>query len=411
MTNIGFHYFPDTVHYQKKDLDTWLPKLKELKASWLTLQAPLQRAIPEGFIKELIKADIQPLLHFHLRPDQLPTQDQCKLFFDTYARWGVEYVILFDRPNERDAWGSISWAQSDLVERFLDLYLPLAEEALKSGLIPVFPPLEPGGDYWDTMFLRAALAGLQRRGSKPLLDAVVLSAYAGTNGHGLNWGLGGPERWPDSHPYFNPEGSEDHRGFRIVDWYLALSETVLERRLPLLMLGLKGSDEEDEDNQQDAQIAQLLSGKQITGVEPLLEEVLGGMFWLLAADAESEFRDEAWYTADGQANPVAEAYQGLYAPRTEKARGGYRIDHYLLLPTYEWGVADWHLEVIRGFIKKHQPTVGFSLREAAHAKRVTILGGEEHFNEDDLSQLRNQGSVVRRIKGDGTKVAAQLAAI
>jgi len=411
MTKIGFHYFPDTVHYQKKDLDTWLPKLRELKASWLTLRAPLQRAIPEGFIKELIKADIQPLLHFHLRPDQLPTQDQCKLFFDTYARWGVEYVILFDRPNVRDAWGSISWAQSDLVERFLDLYLPIAEEALKSGLIPVFPPLEPGGDYWDTMFLRAALAGLQRRGSKPLLDAAVLSAYAGTNGHGLNWGMGGPERWPDSQPYFKPEGSEDHRGFRIVDWYLALSETVLEKRLPLLMLGLKGSDEEDEDRQQDAQIAQLLSGKQVTGVEPLPEEVLGGMFWLLAADAESEFRDEAWYTADGQANPVAEAYQRLYAPRTEKSPDGYRIDHYLLLPTYEWGVADWHLEVIRGFIKKHQPTVGFSLREAAHAKRVTILGGEEHFNEDDLSQLRNQGSVVRRIKGDGTKVAAQLAAI
>lgn len=412
MTNIGFHYYPDTDHYRKRDLEIWLPRLKELKASWLTMQAPLQRAIPEHFLKELLKADIQPVLHFHLRPDQLPPQEDLKLFFDTYARWGVEYVVLFDRPNLRAAWGSISWAQSDLVERFLDLYLPIAEEAVRSGLRPVFPPLAPGGDYWDTMFLRAGLAGLQRRGSKPLLDAILLSAYAGANDHDLNWGSGGPERWPGAHPYFTPEGGEDHRGFRIVDWYLALSETILERRLPVIMMGLKGGgDQEGDDEPQEVDMAALLMERSVAGMEPLPEEVLGGMFWLLAADADSEYAEDAWYDPEGQGSPVVAAYQGLFSSPTEKAEGGYRFDHYLLLPTYEWGVADWHLEVIRGFVKKHRPTVGFSLREAAHAKRVTILGGEEHFREKDLDQLRNNGSVVRRIKGDGTKVAAQLAAI
>jgi hypothetical protein len=412
MTNIGFHYFPDTEHYRKRDLDTWLPRLKELKASWLTMRAPLQRAVPEYFLKELLKADIQPVLHFHLRPDQLPAQEDLKLLFDTYARWGVEYVILFDRPNLRGEWGSISWAQSDLVERFLDLYLPIAEEAVHSGLKPSFPPLAPGGDYWDTMFLRAGLAGLQRRGSKHLLNSILLSAYAGANGHDLHWGLGGPERWPEAHPYYAPEGSQDHRGFRIVDWYLALSETILERRLPVFMLGLKGSrDALADDQPQEVQMAALLMGRSTSELEPLPEEVLGGMFWLLTADAESESAEDAWYAPDGQGSPVVEAYQSLFSSPAEKATGGYRFDHYLLLPTYEWGVADWHLEVIRGFVKKHRPTVGFSLREAAHAKRVTILGGEEHFHEEDLDQLRHNGSVVRRIKGDGTKVAAQLAAI
>ncbi len=412
MTKIGFHYFPDTDHYRKRDLDIWLPRLKELKASWLAMQAPVQRAIPESFLKDLLKADIQPLLHFHLRPDRLPSQDSLKLFFDTYARWGIQYVILFDRPNLREEWGSISWAQSDLVERFLDIYLPIAEEAVRSGLIPVFPPLAPGGDYWDTMFLRAGLAGLQRRGSKPLLENIVLSAYAGANEHGLNWGRGGPERWPESHPYFTPEGSQDHRGFRIVDWYLALSETILERRLPVIMLGLKGNqDAESEGDPQEVQMAELLLERSASGLEPLPEEVKGGMFWLLAADADSEYAGDAWFRANGDASPVVEAYQGLFSSSPKKALDGYRFDHYLLLPTYEWGVADWHLEVIRGFVKKHQPTVGFSLREAAHAKRVTILGGEEHFHEEDLEQLRHNGSVVRRIKGDGTKVAAQLAAI
>ena len=94
-----------------------------------------------------------------------------------------------------------------------------------------------------------------------------------------------------------------------------------------------------------------------------------------------------------------------------KSHGKFRISHYLLLPTFEWGIADWHLEVTRGFIKRHQPTIGFSLDEAVQADQVTVLGGVEHFSENELSQLRNQGCLVRRIEGDGTKIASMLAAI
>lgn len=412
MNKIGFHYFPDTEHYRKQDLDRWLPRLRELKAGWLTMEAPAGRAIPEFFLKELLKSEIQPLLHFRLRPDQLPARESMKLFFDTYARWGVEYVVLFDRPNMRDTWGSFSWARSDLVERFLDLYLPLAESAIRSGLTPVFPPLEPGGDYWDTMFLRAGLAGLQRRGSTVLLDDIVLSAYAGTYGHPLDWGIGGPERWPEVHPYFTPEHSEDHRGFRIVDWYLTLSEAILETRLPIFMLGLNGHRPDPGEGQaQEVEMARLLLKKAGDGIEPLPTEVQGGMFWLLSTEDDSEQVHRRWFAADGTPTALVEDYQELFTPPAKKTVEGYRFDHYLLLPTYEWGVADWHLEVIRGFVKKHRPTVGFSLIEAAHAKRVTVIGGEEHFTEDDIRQLRGNGTVVRRVLGDGTKVAAQLAAI
>jgi hypothetical protein len=86
----------------------------------------------------------------------------------------------------------------------------------------------------------------------------------------------------------------------------------------------------------------------------------------------------------------------------------FPIKHYLLLPAYEWGVSDWHLDVIKPFVRKHQPTIGFSLAEAALAEEVTVIGGEQSFSEESLSELRSKGCRVERISGDGTSIATQL---
>jgi hypothetical protein len=86
------------------------------------------------------------------------------------------------------------------------------------------------------------------------------------------------------------------------------------------------------------------------------------------------------------------------------------ISHYLLLPTYEWGIAEWHLEAIRPFVKKYRPTVGYSVEEAAKAARVTVIGGEQSFPAESLEKLAMAGCLVERISGDGTSIATQLAA-
>ena len=117
--------------------------------------------------------------------------------------------------------------------------------------------------------------------------------------------------------------------------------------------------------------------------------------------------------ANGASRAIATSSSRIgTASRPEaKQLDDFPISHYLLLPSFEWGVADWHLKVARPFIKRHQPTVGFSIAEAEKAKQVTVIGGEEQFPEADLAQLRGQGCVVRRIEGDGTKIASQLAAL
>ncbi len=409
MTKLGFHYFPDTKHYRQQDLDTWLPRLKDLGASWLTLIAPPTHAIPEAFLRGLAEADIAPLLHFPFRLDQLPSKSDFRLFFDTYARRGVKHVILFEQPNTRSQWGRISWAKTDLVERFLDLYLPLAEDALRAGLTPVFPPLKQGGDYWDTTFLWTALEGLRRRGPARLVDSLALGVDAHPNGHPLSWGRGGPERWPEARPYFTPPGTEDQRGFRIVEWYAAISQAVLGKTPPIFMLKLGGKAKTaQEADERDKKIIDLLISNEFEPLKPLPPQVAAGMFWLLAAGADSEFTPQAWYKPNGETRPIVEVLKGKSLVPEQKVKHESHFEHYLLLPTYEGKVTDWHLEVIRGLVKKRQPTVGFSAAEAAHAKRVTVIGGESGISDAKVNELRAQGCIVRRITGAGTEIAAKL---
>lgn len=413
MEKVGFHYRMDSDHYSEKDLAIWLPRLKDLGASWIVLYAPTNRAIPEGFINALKAEKIEPVLHFRITPHELPSVEEMILLFDNYQRWGVKYLILFDRPNQRESWGSEAWAQSGLTERFLDNFLPLAEAAVAVGLVPVFPPLEPGGDYWDTIFLRGALDGIKRRASKPLQDRLILSAYAGLSGRDLSWGGGGPQSWPATQPYLTPETSQDQLGFRISEWYLTLSETILEKKLPILLLGIRGPAPEGQDLAETlVKGARLIARQEVDGLNPLPEEVIGGAIFSLTGNEDCCAAEHRWYSPDGEANPIVGAFMNAETkPEAKRVDGKFQISHYLLLPSFDWGVADWHLNVTRSFIKKHRPTVGFSLEEAFQAEQVTVVGGEENFSEKDLSQLRNQGCLVRRIEGDGTKIASLLAAI
>jgi len=243
---LGFHYFPDSLHYREQDFQTWLPEMQNLGASWVTLIAPIERAIPEFFIEGLIASKIKPILHFPLFNNQ--DKETFQSLIRTYARWGVKYVTLFDQPNYRKNWTPSAWVQADLVERFLDDFLPLAEIVYQEEIHPIFPPLVPGGDYWDIAFLRTALRNIKRRSEKSLIDSMIIGTYAYTGNRPLDWGFGGPERWPGARPYFTPSGLQDQLGFRVFDWYFAIAQEELGKALPIILLraGPRIGDHNDE---------------------------------------------------------------------------------------------------------------------------------------------------------------------
>jgi len=85
---LGYHYYPDDRHYSQTDLETWLPILHSLGAKWLTLRSSAQRAIPEHFVRGLLQAGIQPIIHINSDLGALQLSDLTPLF-SCYSRWGV----------------------------------------------------------------------------------------------------------------------------------------------------------------------------------------------------------------------------------------------------------------------------------------------------------------------------------
>ncbi|HLD94245.1 MAG TPA: hypothetical protein VI703_08620 [Anaerolineales bacterium] len=414
---IGMHYFPDTKHYNHADLERWLPILQNLGTHWVTLPAPIDRAIPQEFIDALIGSEINPIIHFNASLIEPPSVDEIRPLLQSYASWGVQYVVFFDRPNLRSQWPLNGWTQRGLVTRFLDIYLPLANAAIESGLTPVFPALEPGGDFWDTAFLRAALEALAESGEGTLRESLVLGAYAWTGDKSMTWGAGGPENWPASMPYHTPENSQDQRGFRIFDWYNAISRAVLGKELPIILIaaGVQREKVKLLDAQQGKRAIRMAEtlkrSPDPNNNNTVPANVLACNFWLLSAMPETPEEPMAWYRINGKPTRFADEWmawkKGASFSKTAveenedvdsnlpvsppvETNGRRPIPHYLLLPDS----ADWPMDLIRTFVLENKATMGISAQEAAKAARVTLAGGLEAFSDELIRNLIQAGCQV-----------------
>ena len=173
LSRIGFYYFPDKDHFSLEDLEKWMPELDQLGASWLVVQASVSRMIPEIFLSSLIDLQISPILHFIFKPEQQIETRVLHALLAQYAEAGVRHAVFYDSPNSRTQWSNAGWSQSDLVERFVEVFIPAANLAVEVGIQPVFPPLEPGGHYWDTAFLSSSIQAIIQRNEVELLKKMA----------------------------------------------------------------------------------------------------------------------------------------------------------------------------------------------------------------------------------------------
>lgn len=409
MTTFGFHYIADDLHYRASDLSAWLPELRAMQARWLTVLATPERAIPEPFLQGLRQAEIEPIVHLPAHPGR--TTVSLEPLFAAYARWGVRYVSVFSEPNARASWPAADWGRPGLVDRFLDLMTPVWNAQLAAGLPPVFPPLKAGGDFWDTAFLEAALAGLKRRGHTSLLKALVFAVNLWTFNRPTDWGAGGRSAWPHAKPYAAANRAQDQRGFRLFEWHHEIIAAATGESRPMLCLagGPRLGDQTDPnlpaaDELWHASCIQSLLGQQSAGQLP--DYLLNVNFWLLAAPTDSGPRStEAWYRPDGSTLAgVALLKRAAAQAKHWERRGGpvpamapRPLRHYLLLPAFAWGVSDWHWGAALDYVKAHRPVCGFSAEEAARAERVTIFGDEQDIGADVEAALKRAGCSVERL--------------
>jgi hypothetical protein len=229
---------------------------------------------------------------------------------------------------------------------------------------------------------------------------------------------------------------QDQRGLHIYEWYLPLCQEELGRSLPLYLIGLGSypgdvpqaqpvSDPKGEDENLHAKrtldiLACLEPAGDGAASEVLPAEIKAGCFWLLAAGEKSDCAALGWYQVkqDGLEPRAVTQLARRWANRGELVEperiaksipvseqpashsNGHTIAHYILLPLYSWGVAQWDLSRIAPLLEKSHPTVGFSLEEASQAAHVTVVGGSGAFSPEALEFLRQAGCVVEYLDAE-----------
>jgi len=400
---LGVHYFLDNEHYRLQDAITFLPLIKSAGSHLLFLSVHSTTAIPEYFLSQCIAENLCPVIHLRLSVENASQNRDLYLLIETYAKQGVKQLIFFDRPNMRSSWSAPVWVLPNLVERFVDQVFPLFEFANRFDILPILPPLEPGGDYWDTLFLKSTLQAMQRRNHEVHFG---ISAYGWTCGHPLNWGTGGPERWPLALPYhLNPE-NEDHRGVNIHEWYSSIARSVGFENLPLFILET-GKPEEPSTDLETWQGLEILKSyftpKEQKNQPSGSHSVQAMGLWIPGEPDSTAFQQaleqiKAWTDT----HQPKQSFQSVNPPAMPV------IAHYVLVGTSHPAITDWRVRASYPFVIKHKATLGFSLQEATQARHVTVLATEEEVPEADLSHLRHMGILVERISETGTALATIL---
>jgi len=407
ITKIGFQYFTSNDQFVNQQLNSWLPSLHRVGVSFVVFSAGFDFAVPEDVIQCAITNHLKPILHFTTSLPPAQHFNEISYLFDLYTKWGVESVILGDKPNTRGAWKIGEWDQENIINQFLSRFLPLAQHTVEVGLIPVFPPLQPGGEFWDTAFLELAIKGLKKRQAWHVLDNLALSSYGYTFDKPLQWGQGGPERWTISKPYSTPEGQQDQLGFCNFEWVQGIFKKVLQKTNPVMILNAGSSGKGSFDNYLES----------VQKILPVLQNNCKNdakapqQINLLDSVSICSFSlDDFGKHFDGKLNiPIFEEIFDYHSSKGKtnvpQAANKKLIQHYLLLPKHDTGVSDVVLNKIRPYIKKYQPTIGFSLEEASLAQKVSVYPDQNIFTTKDLNHLRSAGCVVQVLPETGIDIA------
>ena len=435
---LGFHYYKDAGHFDDPSLDYWLPKLQAAGTSWLIIYAPDLAEIPENFINRLRNVRIEPVVVLNYSISEPPSLQLFRQRMAYYHSIGIHMVQFFNRPNMRQFWNAEDWVKPGLVTRFIRRYADYAAACIQEKVIPLFPLLEPGGDYWDLAFLRSSIKQIRKEYSEVLLSNLVFSASGCLYQHPLSWNEAGPAGYPPSAPY--TEGTVDHRGFYLYQWYQEILKKEIGKNVPMLVMNAgmwePGAGVFDvvsrESKQQYLNILNLLQdvtpksdGKvppyvlscciyKLPSTESLSAAVPAGKN---AADlfSKSVRKDETETRASFKerfrkffkavipelfisiARNIGTNLALIFKYARKYLFQGGSLGEYFLLPEVNSLFTEEQMNTIRQYIKLHKCASGNDLNEALASKNVIMIDDQALYPAYMLRQLRDRGCAVHTV--------------
>ena len=424
LNRIGFHYFPDTDHYQEKDLSIWLPILKNVGAKTLVLESPTSRAIPEFFISAIAEEKIDIIIDFNLHGFDEVNLSDLQVLLNAYGKWGATYGLLLKDVNSRKSWKDTQWVSTSPVKESCSRWLMFSKMAQDSGIKPILPTMIPGGDFWDLAFLEQFLKSVASSPDSSLVDNMVISALAWSWERHLNWGSGGPEKWTGAKPYHSPSCSQDQKGFHIFEWYASIAAKTLGFIPPVVLFESGIASREPFENtinqsfdsvDEHLNIIRLMSGENAFAsdepeilLEPVPFYVVANNFYLLSCNDNDPAAHCSWFTPDGRPGPSAAALLDRRQKRANEAantkqppevhqtgKKPFSIRRYILL-SHDLYEKLPELEVsLSKYIARYKPQIGFSIQQALQAAYVLVVGENGDYSFCDLEKLKQNGSLVR----------------
>ena len=438
---LGFHYYKDAGHFDDPSLDYWLPKLQAAGTSWLVIYVPEDGEIPENFIIRLRNARIEPIAVLTFSISNPPSAEMFRQRMAYFREIGIHMVQFFNRPNMKASWSAEEWIKPNLAARFVRKFAEYAAICVREKVIPVFPLLEPGGDYWDLSFLRGSAKLLKKDYSDGLLPNLVFSGSGCLYRHPITWNESGPSANPDPIPYAS--NGVDHRGFCLYAWYEEILRKELGKNVPLLIMNAGAWDSSAgvfdivtrESKQEYLNILNLIQEVTLKGESRVPAYILACCMYKLPATEVLSSRNTA--RAGASANKPGKAAAGKGNVKDELlslvsllkdgiakigpaklvsliksfgtnlativkylvqiVKNGENPSEYFLLPNVSSLFTEEQLEILNRYVKLEKCASGNDLNEALASKTVIMLDDPALYPAYMLQQLRDRGIKIRTI--------------
>jgi len=177
----GIHWVP-TVSSSKETVDRFVAELDEMGISWVTfLNEGTNIGDNDYLVEQLVANGIMPVMRIYT-PGLVPLEGDLEATVRHYRQLGVHYYQLYNEPNlvfENNG-------QQPSVDRYLDLWVPLARRVIAAGGYPGFGALSPNGEVDDRVFLARAIDRLRERGELDVLERAWLSVHNYCGGRPLS---------------------------------------------------------------------------------------------------------------------------------------------------------------------------------------------------------------------------------